>query len=335
MHPLEFTTGIKFSSFIAEIFDFILAVVITLFCFYLISDILKLLHIYPEYVKEHRGLESLVFIVISLTICFIGYINALTPTTMRYEISTNKNHLKDELKVVVISDLHIGSTSMTPAKLQKSVEKINALKADLIFILGDTFDGRGSYQEFINSGYDSILQQLKSGYGVFAITGNHEYYMPETVQAIALMTNIGIKVLQDDSVYIKELNTYIIGRKDPASSRTGKGRMTLPQIMKRPQYRESDSLFLVLDHNPAYVSESREVLADVQFSGHTHNGQLFPLNLIEKFLYETSWGLSEKDNTTLFVSSGLGMWGPAVRTSAVSEIALITIKKVLPKDLMQ
>lgn len=325
MHPLEFTTGIKFSGTVMSIMDFLLAVISTLFFIYLFTDILKILHIYPSSWFSGRTSEGLSFAVISLIICAAGYINAFVPVVMNYKIISDKNYKQDSLTIAAISDLHIGSASMTPEKLRKSIEKINAMKPDLVFILGDIFDGRGSYNTFIDNKYGDILKDLKSNYGTFAITGNHEYYMEETQPAISLLESAGIKVLQDDSVYVREINTYIIGRKDAASDLKGRERMSLRRIMKRPQFHESDSLFIVLDHNPKYINESRKVYADIQLSGHTHNGQLFPLNLIEKFIYETSWGLSKKGYTTLFVTSGLGIWGPAVRTSAVSEIAKITV----------
>ena len=325
MHPMEFITGVKFSGTVMAVMDFLLAMLATLFFVYLFTDILKVLHIYPTTWKKSGAFEGLVFMGIAFGICAIGLINAHIPFVMEYKIESDKDYRKDNLIVAAISDLHIGSMSMSPQKLQKAVEKINKMQPDIVLILGDTFDGKGSVDTFIADGYGDILAGLQAKYGAFAVTGNHEYYMPDTKEAISLLEKAGISVLLDDSAYISEINTYIIGRKDFTSVMDGRERMSLRQIMKRPQYHEPDSLFLVLDHNPKYIDESREVYADIQFSGHTHNGQLFPLNLIEKFIFEKSWGLSKKKYTTLFVSSGLGMWGPAVRTSAVSEIAKIVI----------
>ncbi len=327
LHPIEFATGIKFSGKVMTIMDIMLATLATLFFIYLFTDILKIFSIYPSSWKKSEIIEGLTFVGIAALITILGMINDLTPTVIKYKIETDKNFIQEKVTVTAISDLHIGSASMSPEKLQKAVEKINATKPDLIFILGDIFDGKGSYNTFTDDNYSTILKDLKAKYGIFAITGNHEYYMPETASALQLLKNSGIKVLLDDSVYIKELNAFIIGRKDAASTLKDEQRMTLPQIMKRPQYRDADSLFIVLDHNPKYITESRTVHADLQLSGHTHNGQLFPLNIVEKFIYETSWGIKNKQDTTLFVSAGLGLWGPAVRTSSVSEIAEITISR--------
>ena len=128
--------------------------------------------------------------------------------------------------------------------------------------------------------------------------------------------------MRDESVFIKPMNAYLIGRDDAAKSfRAGEKILPLKAIMPT-----GEGLKIVAAHNPDTIGESVANGADVQISGHTHNGQLFPINFVLKLMFATPWGLKKVGDTMLFVSSGLGMWGPPVRTSSVSEVAFITLK---------
>lgn len=323
MHPLRFWLGITFPEVLQFILYLISAAFLTLFLLYLFTDILKLIRLYPKSWKKHERKEGIAFMVISVFITLCGYINAMTPTATEYDIAVSKPH-KDFI-IAVMSDLHIGGLNMTPAKLSQAVEIVNAANPDLVMFVGDTLDGKSSADVFTKDNYGDILSRFKAKYGVFAVMGNHEYYTNSTEADAELIQNTGIKLLRDESVYIQPLGTYLVGREDRAKNSRGIGEV-LPLAKIMPQNSQKDDLIIVFAHNPKVVSDSVAEKADIQISGHTHNGQLFPLNLILREMYEITWGLKKIEDTVLFVSSGLGQWGPPVRTSAVSEIAFIKIK---------
>ncbi|MBR7159240.1 MAG: metallophosphoesterase [Alphaproteobacteria bacterium] len=323
MHPLRFWLGITFPEVLQFILYLISAAFLTLFLLYLFTDILKLIRLYPKSWKKHERKEGIAFMVISVFITLCGYINAMTPTATEYDIAVSKPH--KDFTIAVMSDLHIGGLNMTPAKLSQAVEIVNAANPDLVMFVGDTLDGKSSADVFTKDNYGDILSRFKAKYGVFAVMGNHEYYTNSTEADAELIQNTGIKLLRDESVYIQPLGTYLVGREDRAKNSRGIGEV-LPLAKIMPQNSQKDDLIIVFAHNPKVVSDSVAEKADIQISGHTHNGQLFPLNLILREMYEITWGLKKIEDTVLFVSSGLGQWGPPVRTSAVSEIAFIKIK---------
>ncbi len=317
----RFFKRIEVSEFIQFFLYSFSAFLLTLFLIYLLSDILKFIKFYPKFLKEHEIKEGIFFLIISGIITIIGYLNAMTPIIMRYDIEVDKPN--KFLTIGVISDLHIGSFNMTPAKLSKAVEKINKENPDLIFLVGDIFDSHSSGKIFTLHSYGEILSRLKSKYGVYAVMGNHEYYTNSTEADVSLVKEAGINLLRDDKVYIKPLGVYLIGREDRTKSFKGLGKvLSLSELMPA---KNPEDIIVVLSHNPLGISEAVSEQVDLQISGHTHNGQLFPINFFLKALYEVTWGIKRIKNTVLFVSSGLGQWGPPVKTSAVSEIAILKV----------
>jgi hypothetical protein len=118
---------------------------------------------------------------------------------------------------------------------------------------------------------------------------------------------------------------YVVGRKDRTAYRFGRdGRLPLQEILDKGGVDRN--LFLILlDHQPLHLEEAQQAGIDLQLSGHTHAGQLFPLNLINKLVYEKNWGYLKKGATHYYISCGVGTWGPAVRTGSVPEIVEIRV----------
>jgi predicted MPP superfamily phosphohydrolase len=135
------------------------------------------------------------------------------------------------------------------------------------------------------------------------------------------LTTHGITMIQDE---IREVaGVTLIGRDDISSSRFGRQRKELSEIL---QDVSKDRPLILLDHQPKNLSEAQKNGVDVQFSGHTHNGQLWPLNLIVKHLFEVPVGYKKKGDTHIFVSTGVGTWGPPVRTNARPDILFVTVE---------
>jgi predicted MPP superfamily phosphohydrolase len=162
---------------------------------------------------------------------------------------------------------------------------------------------------------ESSLNTIRAKYGVFGVTGNHEFYGGQ--DRGDFFRKAGITLLCDTLVRIGD-SFYIGGRYDQHYRK----RKTISEILG------SDSLdlpVLLMDHRPTELQEVSLTGTDVQFSGHTHDGQLFPINLITNRIYELSWGYKKIRNTHFFVTSGLRLWGPAVKTAGKSEIMLVDI----------
>ncbi|HNY02698.1 MAG TPA: hypothetical protein PKG48_08935, partial [Bacteroidales bacterium] len=165
------------------------------------------------------------------------------------------------------------------------------------------------------------LTRIRAKYGVYAITGNHEY-IGGAEAAVQYLWDHGLTMLRDTAVYI-EPGLYLVGREDRDRPRfSGKERKELAEIMSGIDRTKP---VILLDHQPFHLEQAEEQGADLQLSGHTHHGQLWPFNYITLAMYEVSSGYKKKGNTHVYVSPGFGTWGPPVRIGNRPEIVLIRI----------
>jgi predicted MPP superfamily phosphohydrolase len=286
---------------------------------------------------------SLYFFIIGAILYICGFVN-------RYNIKVTR-HIIDfqqakQTKIVFISDIHIGEVGMNAKIFKKAVDKINKENADIVILGGDIIE-KDSYK-FSKDGYADLIKKIKSRYGVYAILGNHEYYRENPYKLTNIMeSEADIVVLNDRYIEFEEF--YLIGREDVTANHIGNirkeskdltpiehyknmtianhiinGRKELKDIMK--SITNSSKLKIVLDHNPKSFAETLENRADLQLSGHTHNGQFFPFNLIIKFFYEKPHGVLKKGNGYLATSSGLGVWGIPIKLGSRTEIMVVEIK---------
>ena len=217
----------------------------------------------------------------------------------------------EAVRIAFASDFHLGA--MTDVDFMgKFVAKVNALNPDVILIGGDVMEGhRGDRPEkFI-----AKFRELRSKYGVYAVPGNHESY---SGGMDAFFERAGIRLLRDEVIEVGGA-FYLAGRVDGGHRRKRKG---LTDILRGTP---GNLPLIVMDHIPIGLEEAARAGADIQLSGHTHNGQLFPMNLIARHVYELSWGHLVKGRTHFFVTSGVQLWGPPVRTAGVSEIMRIDV----------
>ncbi|MFI5264805.1 MAG: metallophosphoesterase [Candidatus Kapaibacterium sp.] len=244
-----------------------------------------------------------------------GYINAwyirIKPLDLTIE---KKNDVVSELTIVVASDIHLG-TIINRKWTKMIVEKINSLNADLVLLPGDIVDG--DVEPAIKQNLGEVLRTIKSKYGVFGITGNHEY-IGGVGPAVKYISEHGIRELRDERIDVAGLT--IIGREDRSA---GKNRMSISELAEGIDPAKP---LIVMDHQPFKLDEAVSIGADLQLSGHTHHGQLWPLNFITKKVYELSWGYKKKGNTHIYVSCGAGTWGPPVRLGNTPEIMQIRLK---------
>jgi len=262
---------------------------------------------------------SIVFSTV-LLIVIAGFINRsnIVLKTILLELP-KKSSTIDSLNVVILSDIHLSAIN-NEAFLEKIVRKVNSQNPDIILMPGDIVDDKSEILRRDNIG--NSLRNFSSKYGTFVCTGNHEY-INHADSVVSYMREFNINVLRDS--YIKINNQfYVIGREDISiNSFAGRRRKVLKDIITEA---EENLPKILLDHTPVQLNDAVENGIDLQLSGHTHNGQMFPLNLITKMIYEVSWGYLKKDATQFYVSSGVGTWGPPVKLASDPEIVNIKIK---------
>ncbi len=294
------------------------------FMFLVLSDILSIILRIPGIVNEQNILQFRRWAYIaSVTATFLfiagGFINAVIPTVRQYDIEINKK--TDDsvpLRVAAVSDIHLGSV-IRKRSIRKLSEILEKLEPDVVFLLGDIIDGeigpvlRGDLLKYFT------CPHCRSG--MYAITGNHEY-IGGAGRTIPYIESKGIRILKDEVVVLPG-GIQVVGRLDRDSRRfEGKERMPLDELMKK-----ADTLkpVILLDHQPFNLEEAEKQNVDLQLSGHTHNGQMWPLNHLTRMIYELSYGYLKKGNTHYIVSSGYGLWGPRIRSGSRSEVLLINL----------
>ena len=301
--------------------SFWLAAMLYFFLFAIFIDLVRLTHLfipYPGIVANNYAttklylLGSIIGIVALIVIA--GHINAISPRIKRLDLLVHKHAgTLRNLHIVMISDIHMG-TVIGPRRLSAIVKKVNALSPDIILIAGDAVDE--DLAPVIRYNLGANLEKLNAPMGVYAITGNHEY-IGGAEAAVAYLTKHGLTMLRD-SVILVNGNFYLAGREDRDKERfSGKKRMTVDVLLKDLDHKLP---IILLDHQPFNLGAAEKAGVDLQLSGHTHHGQLWPANYITKAIYEVSWGYLLKGNTHFYVSSGIGSWGPPVRTGNRPEI---------------
>lgn len=275
--------------------------------------------IYPRFIKENYAAARSISAIVSITgvslLLLYGNYRFNNPQATRLEISIKKALPGDGVRVVMMSDLHLGS-SINGEDLSRFVEMINKEKADIVLIAGDIADM--SLEPLIRWDVAGRLSKIESKYGTYAISGNHEFYGGEKEKIYSYLRSSGVKMLID-SVAIAGDSIQIVGRDDKTNSK----RAPLSEILKDI---ERTKPIILMDHQPFNLEQAQKEGVDLQLSGHTHNGQFWPGSLIVKWMYELSYGYKMKGDTHYFVSSGIGLWGPKFRIGTKSEIVVIDIK---------
>ncbi len=318
----------RHSSIITDIFNimggFWLAFMLYGFMLFLLSDIILLIlrvsHlINGDSILLYKKWAFIITVSLSAVLILGGFINAIIPVVKEYNITINKSagNIKN-LRIAAVSDIHLGSI-IRERSIKKLSSMLQEIKPDLVLLLGDIIDGeigpvlRGDLLQYFTC--------PKCDDGLYAITGNHEFIGGGN-KTIPYIESKGIKVLKDEMV-ILDGGIQLIGRIDKDSFRFyGKERLPLSQLMKQA---DTTKPVILLDHQPFHLDEAVKEGVDLELSGHTHNGQMWPLNYITGMIYELSYGYLKKGNSHFIVSSGYGLWGPRVRSGSRSEVLLINI----------
>jgi len=215
--------------------------------------------------------------------------------------------------IVQLTDVHIGP-SLGEAFAAKVVDRVNALEPDLIVLTGDLIDGRVSYL----APEVAPLAGLRAKHGVFAVTGNHEYYWNAN-EWIAHFTSLGMKYLRNEHVEMPGFT--LAGVDDSHAMGPGHGE----DVAKAVANRDPALPVVLLAHHPSTIARAAPAGVDVQLSGHTHGGQLLPLGWLSRLFEPQVAGLAKHGKTWMYVSEGTGFWGPPLRVGTSCEITQITL----------
>lgn len=268
-------------------------------------------------------------ILLSAILLTYGYFNLHTVVQTSYTVYTDKEIRQEGYRIALIADVHYG-VSLDYEELLEKCAEINATDPDIVILCGDIIDDSANGDQ-MREVYRA-LGTLKSEFGTYYVHGNHDRpfsfldnysYTPE--EQLNTMKENGITVLQDDVVQITE-DFVLIGREDRSSNRFGHGgRADLATLFE--QVDKADFV-LTLDHQPNQYAENGKAGTNLLLSGHTHGGQLFPLNLLMKIVpfNDGLYGLYEIDtDTTAIVTSGFAGWNFPVKTAAPAEYVIIDV----------
>ncbi|MDR0970137.1 MAG: metallophosphoesterase [Lentimicrobiaceae bacterium] len=253
-----------------------------------------------------------------ITIVFlIGYVNFRNIDIYEIDITLQQKSpdAKQELNIVVASDLHLGNT-IRKKTTQRFVEKINSLNPDIVLFAGDVINSDMRPVEALQ--LDEELKKLQAPMGVYAVLGNHEYISRDVAAVTHFFKKANIVLLRDNVLVIDKQLT-LIGRDD----RSNQSRKPLHELVAQTK---NDLPILLIDHQPYNLDEAVENNVTLMVSGHTHNGQVWPITWIVENMYELAHGYMQKGNSHFYVSSGLGLWGPLLRIGSKSEIGLIRLR---------
>ena len=276
-----------------------------------------------------------VVVACAVATCLYGIFNARNIKVNEYSVTVNKSCGSDKhLKAVLVADLHMGY-AIGVDHITNMVEKINQQDADSGIIAGDIFDN--SYDGMDDpEGIKAQLKSIKSKYGVYAVYGNHDIdekilmgftfdwggKQLHSEKMTNFMKECNIKLINDESVLIND-EFYLVGRRDTDKPGTEDG--TRAEISELTKDLDKTKPIFVLSHEPDELQKTADAGADIDFSGHTHDGQLFPGNLTIGLFWENPCGMIKKDNMYSIVTSGVGVYGTFMRVGTDAEICSVDI----------
>ena len=292
---------------------------------FLLSDIILIIlkltgTIGSESIFTYRKWSFIIVAGISFLLITAGFINTLIPIVKKYDVTISKPVVETKtLKIAAASDIHLGGV-IRKRSLRKLSAILNEETPDLILLLGDIVDG--DIGPVLRGDLLKYFEPPECKYGLYAVAGNHEY-IGGGQRTIPYIESRGVRVLKDEIIELPN-GVQIIGRIDKDAGRFyGKPRLALEKLVEQT---DTTKPIILLDHQPFNLDATMKNGVDLQLSGHTHHGQMFPLNYITKMIYEVSYGYMKKGNSHIIVSSGYGLWGPRVRLGSRSEIVIVNIK---------
>lgn len=250
-----------------------------------------------------------------LVIALWGWYAAYYPRVVHYRVVLDKP-MTQPLRVLVVSDLHLGRW-IGNAQLDKLEAIAQAERPDVVLIAGDLVDDVPDI--YLRDHMGRHLQRLRAPLGVYAVLGNHDNYRQVQGKIVGAFEQAGVKVLRDESALVGG-RFWLVGRRDD-----NEARLPLRELMSA-HIAASPLPVLVLDHEPTQVAANAQTAMDVQISGHTHGGQIFPGTVLIHLFQDYVYGRYAVNGKTVIVSSGYGLWGIPLRIGARAEAVVVEIE---------
>ncbi|MYV96759.1 metallophosphoesterase, partial [Streptomyces sp. SID3343] len=220
-------------------------------------------------------------------------------------------------RIAVVGDIHLGPL-LGRAHTARVVDTINRTAPDLVAVVGDLADGTAG-----QLGHDAEpLRRLTSRHGSFFVTGNHDY-MSGAADWVDKLAELNVRTLANDRLEISRNGAAfdLAGVNDLSGRSEHHG----PDFARALGDRDPSRPVVLMAHQPVQVDQAAKYDVDVQLSGHTHGGQMFPVQLLVKLDQPAVAGLHKVDDTMLYVTRGAGFWGPPVRVGAPPEVAVVEL----------
>ena len=237
------------------------------------------------------------------------------PAVKAVQIASEK--IDYPFKIVLVSDLHI-NPAMPVKRVRKIVETVNALKPDVIVLPGDIVDAKPD--EIAEQ--TAELAKLNAKYGAFVTLGNHEFYVGASAWENRFR-DLRLFYLRNEGLMLNCANVYVAGIPDPHALRITPALME--KIGELLAKKSPQAFTLLMSHSPSIANKLSKEQVDLQVSGHTHGGQIFPFHFLVKKANGFLSGLYDVNGFKLYISNGAGGWGPPMRLFAPSEISEITL----------
>lgn len=254
-----------------------------------------------------RETAGVIIVILTTVISAYAIYNSYSLEINQIEITVKG--LKKDLKVVHLSDIHIGSIRNS-GYMERIVQQTNQLDPDVIFITGDMVDGSAKLHKHTFKAINNFKAPA------FFVTGNHETY-EGLDEVFRVLGSTDLRILQEEMVEFEGIQVIGVGysfEKDHLKN----------SLSKLPIEKEKPAVLLY--HLPQGLKEASEAGVNLQLSGHTHNGQMMPFNFLVKLMFPYMTGRYEYKDTQLYVSQGTGTWGPPMRLGSNCEIIVINLK---------
>ncbi|OLL17923.1 MULTISPECIES: metallophosphoesterase [unclassified Rhodococcus (in: high G+C Gram-positive bacteria)] len=276
---------------------------------------------HPPDPSRRRALQIATGTLTVAAVAAVGYgtVEAARPRVVHTRIPLRRLPAGfDGMRVALVTDLHVGP-SRGRQFTRRAVDLVNAQQPDLIVLGGDLTDGTIAFV-----GQDlAPLADLRAPLGVYGVSGNHEYYADDALSWLDFWETLGVRTLRNERVALERGGDVIdlAGIHDYSAPAPNEADLTAAL-----QGRDPERFVLLAAHQPRQVFEARDHGVDLQLSGHTHGGQMWPLGYVVPLQQPTVTGLDRFGDTLVYTSRGTGAWGPPVRIATPPEVAILELK---------